>query len=67
MSQEEFDELYKFYAVNDSTLSDLEYMKTHDGFNGEFVYDMWRMLKFVKSNPILAAVMETGKSTAPDA
>ena len=53
MTWEDFLELYEHYIVNDESLSDYETMKDSNGFNGEFVYDMWQMIKFVKSDPML--------------
>jgi hypothetical protein len=49
MTWEDFNSLYEHYAVNDESLSDYESMKDSDGFSGEFVYDMWQMIKFVRS------------------
>jgi hypothetical protein len=48
MNWDDFNSLYEHYAVNDISLSDYESMKNSDGFSGEFVYNMWQMIKFVK-------------------
>jgi hypothetical protein len=58
MTQEEFDDLYNFYAINSDTLLNEEYMQTHDDWNGIFVHDMWRMIQFIKTDPMLRAFQD---------
>lgn len=58
MTKEEFEELYQYYAANSGTLTDYEYMRNNDNWNGIFVYDMWRMIEYVKNDPMLQAFRE---------
>ena len=39
-------------------MSDYEKMKNMDNFRGEYVYDMWRMIEFIKSDPKANAALE---------
>ena len=58
MDWKEFDELYEHYYINDDWMDDYECIKDMDDFRGQFVYDMWQMIKFVKNDPAFEAFRE---------